>query len=217
MISKMESQTFSITLSKYLSLLVKICITFDILMLVFPFLLYDLDKSIGSFALLFWVCAIYALIGFASMSAIYILWQLKKGTWKKSIPFWLNGATLFILMLTPYISVAGNIRMKIELQINKARYQEITRKVDSDELQPQDEKGFIRLSPTQGDYVLANKENAVTSVFFDVGWSNLGLQGGNYSGFMYRSDDTPPPLNLMGNYWYQCEHEEFEWYYCTSL
>jgi len=208
----MEDQSVSKKQPNYVLFFAISCIGFDFWMLVLPFLFYDLGKNIDFyFALYILEYSYYALIGFTILSVIYLLFQIKKGNWKRSLPFWLNGVTLFILMMTPYRGIAIYGRMQIELQINKTKYQEIIRRVDSGELQPMDEKGTIRLPAALGNYVSANKNHAVTSVFFDIG---TGF--GDPQGFMYRSNDTLPPSDLMVGYWIDCKREELDWYFCSS-
>lgn len=101
--------------------------------------------------------------------------------------------------------------MKYELQLNKSKYEEIILKFERQELSSPNEYGHIRLSQQADDFIIVDKNDRTTSVFFSNGISFHG-----YDGFMYRSDDTAPPeTDFISTFWL-CEHQEVYWYYCSS-
>jgi fumarate reductase subunit C len=196
--------------SKY-TLFIIICAAFDILILAFPLITYALSKIVDFYIVLaVWLGACFLLVVFTILYLVYFLLRFKKDSWKSAIPFLLNGVTLFLIIVTPYLHIGTNITF----EISKPKYVQIIAQVENGKLKPSiSEKYFIKLSPEIGDFILVDQSNSVTSIFFNT----TNTSTWNYSGFIYRSNDTSPPSNLFGAYWIECEHYESNWYYCNSL
>ncbi len=209
----MKNNFIKTILEKTFQAFQKISIGFDLLILISVIAVFDLTKLFDVyFVAFFWAFLTSTLKILTALALVYLFIQFKTIRWKAFIPIILNSLTFWIVFNSSYFETAWNTRIKYELPLNKIKYEETITKFENQELEPADENGYVRLSPKPGDFVLVNKSNNVTSVFFDVG---AGFH--DYVGFMYRSDDSAPPSTMfMGAYWLSCKHQEVYWYYCIS-
>jgi hypothetical protein len=90
--------------------------------------------------------------------------------------------------------------------------------VENGELQSND-YGQVQLPPEYrylskgGGEIEVDTSDGVTSVLF---YTYRGVLD-NFSGNMYRSNDTPPPEDFMGGDWAETTRKEPHWYFCASL
>ncbi len=88
--------------------------------------------------------------------------------------------------------------------------------VEEGRIKPND-IGLAKLPPeyrhiSRGGAIMVERDDGVTSVFF---FTFRGVLD-NFSGYMYRSNDTPPPQYLMGGDWVQIERKQPYWFFCAS-
>ncbi len=147
----------------------------------------------------------------AIVSIIYIPIKFNRNRIKAFLPFTINVLVFLIAWFVPFTS----IWLDIKFQTNKPGYEEVIDMVEEGRLQP-DQYGYINLPEkyqylSSGSRIMADKNNGTTSVFF---FTFLGVLD-NYSGYLYRSDDTPPPQGLFGD-WFEVEKQQPHWFFCAS-
>jgi len=198
---------------EYIAIFPKLCIGFDVFILILAIFSYDFSKAKNTFLVIAIGSFLFTILKLLRiLSTLYAFLQFKRELWKALVPIVTNSITLLILVSTPYIDTVTTIRRKLEFQANKPKYEEVVKEVRIGTLQSDSENGYIRLLATLDDFILVDQKNNVISVFFDIGTSFR-----SYEGYMYRSDNSEPPSNLMEIYWFQCEYEEENWYFCSSL
>lgn len=209
----MKNEVTTNILAKTIPLFQNLSLGFDLFILCAVMLFFDSTKILNIYTTIFsWSVLSLILKILTALSIIYMILQFKLLKWKAFIPFVSNSLTIWILFSSSYVSIIWDTRIELELKINRPKYDQIIKKIESGELQPQDENGYIRLSSSPGDFVLVNQSNSVISAFFDIG---TGFH--DYVGFMYRSDDSAPPTTeFMETFWF-CERKELHWYYCSSI
>jgi hypothetical protein len=205
----MTNQVMTKSLSNLFSTFTKVCVGFAILMAIFVFILFDLSKVFDPGPLtVAWLFLLGILIALSIASIIYIPFQIKRRSWKAFVP------VLILLVLALSIPLLINIRMKIVLQVQKPEYEKIIKLVESGALQASSNNGYIQPAPPPSDFILVDKNSGAISIFFGTGFS---ISRGNYTGFVYRSDDTFPPMDIMNVNKIDCERYERFWYFCRSL
>ncbi|WP_420628260.1 hypothetical protein [Candidatus Leptofilum sp.] len=145
------------------------------------------------------------------ITIVYFFREVRKTPKKASLPLLINIVTFLILWFVPFTS----LWLEFEFKLNKSQYDEIVLMVENEQIQP-GEIGLAQLPPgyenvSRGGQIIIQKENGVTSVFF---FTFRGVLD-SFSGYMYRSDDTPPPKNFIGD-WFQIERKESHWFFCAS-
>ncbi len=145
-------------------------------------------------------------------SIIYFIFQFNKNIKKACLPLLINVFTILILVFVPFTAIWLNI----EFRLNKNAYDEVIKMVENGELQP-NSIGLTRLPPeyrriSRGGDIVVDKQDHVTSVFF---YTYRGVLD-NFSGYMYRSDNSFPPPDFMGGDWVQVERKQPKWFFCAS-
>ena len=97
--------------------------------------------------------------------------------------------------------------------------------VEDGRIQPNN-KGLADLPPTyrhlsRGGDIFIDKGDKVTTVLFHTNfkykliWGRGGYLNG-FSGYLFRSDDTPPPESFKGLFWDQVRRIKPNWFYYDS-
>jgi hypothetical protein len=90
--------------------------------------------------------------------------------------------------------------------------------VESGQLKP-NEYGRVELPPDYrylskgGGDIMVDTSDGITSIFF---YTYRGVLD-NFSGYMYRSNDTHPIRDFMGGDWAETTRKDRYWYFCASL
>ncbi len=163
---------------------------------------------IGPFLLCSWIILAILII----LSLVYLLRQIRIHPKQAFIPLVINVTTILILLFVPFT----NFWLAFEFRLNKSDYDKVVEMVKNEEIQP-DNFGIAKLPSeyahvSQGGDILIEKGDGVTSVFF---FTFIGVLD-NFSGFMYRSNDMPPPEGYMGGDWFQIKRKEPNWFFCAS-
>lgn len=140
------------------------------------------------------------------------LFEVRKNPKRAIFPLLINMITFLILWFVPFTS----IWLDFEFRLNKSKYDDIALMVENGQIHPGD-IGYAQLPPeyehiSRGGQIIIKKENGVTSVFF---FTFRGVLD-SFSGYMYRSDDTPPPEYFMYGDWFQIERNQPQWFFCAS-
>ncbi len=191
-----------------------ICIVFGLSMISFTFFQWDLIDYLSPFLvspllLLFWILLAILILS----SLLYIFFKIKNISWRSFLPLIINGIVLSILYFAPFTS----LWLDMEFKTNKSDYEQVIKMYESGELEQPTESGRIKLpskykhlSKGGGDIIVDNNDG-VTSVFF---YTYRGI--GNSSGFIYRSNNLPPPQFLLRRDCYQLEQISPNWFFCAS-
>jgi hypothetical protein len=198
-----------------LIILLWIAITYGILMIaieIFEWRLYETLTGFVATPLIIISQLVFLFLIF--LSVIYIVFETKKDGWRAILPLVVNIIVLGVIMYVPFYSLHVNLEANV-VDARKNDFKQVISFVESGKLIP-DEDGTIVLPEkfkelSSGQIISVDTSDGVLSVFF----YNFGLLD-NYSGYMYRSNDTPPPVELIGD-WYLIERLEPFWYYCASI
>jgi hypothetical protein len=195
-----------------LSRLAMVSIWFGVSLIAVAFFQWKLEEYLTPFLLnpLF-LCLLAALGLLVVASIIYLLLNLKNP--KQAVqPLLINVATGLVFFFVPFT----DIWLALEFRSNLKDYNEVVDLVEEGHLQPND-IGLARLPQkyhglSQGDDIIIDTSDGTLSVFF---FTFRGILD-NYSGFMYRSDDTPPGNGIAWGDWFQVERKRAQWYFCAS-
>jgi hypothetical protein len=210
-----EAKAITIDNEAFLSIFMKFNVGFDFFLIIFTFFQWDLIEILTPFLLPFVLLILWAILGILVLvSAISALFDFKKYSWKGFWPIIVNGSTLLILLYVPFTSIYLNL----EFLIKKSGYEQVVKMVENNQLQSSNERGSVTL-PSKYKYlsrgggeIIVDKGDGVTSVFF---YTYRGVLD-NFSGHMYRSNDTPPPQDFMGGDWAETTRKRPYWYFCAS-
>jgi len=148
------------------------------------------------------------------LSVLYMVFETKNDGWGAILPFLVNMIVLSVIMYVPFRPIRVSIEARV-FEAKKNDFENVILLVESGELMP-DQSGTAVLPEqfkdlSHGQTISINTSHGVISVFF---YSSVGVLD-NFSGYMYRSNDTPPPGELIGD-WYLIERIKPFWYYCVS-
>lgn len=196
-----------------ISLFAIICAFWGFLMIAITALEWDLVEYLTPFLMAPMMLCLWAVfIGLTLVAIVYLIVQFRKNLNKAISPLLINGVIFLILWFVPFT----NIRLDLEFRLKYRAYNEIIEMVENGGIQPNDigvaslPSGYRHIS--RGGNIMIDRSNGVTSVFF---FTFLGVLD-NFSGYMYRSDDTPPPEDFMGGDWVQIERQQSYWFFCAS-
>ncbi len=148
-------------------------------------------------------------------SLIYLPLQFKKNRWRATLPLVINLIVFLIVWFVPFT----DIWLDFQFKSNWEEYTKVVHLIEEGEIQvPQDGYGLVLLPKEYrhlsrgGGEVIVDTRGGVTRVFF---FTFRGILD-NFSGFMYRSDDTPPSPYDFGGDWKQIIKLRPHWYFCAS-
>ena len=198
---------------KNVSVLAVVCICFGFLIITTTALQWVLVAFLTPFLMVPVMLVLWA--GFAALTLatiVYLVAQAKKNLMRAVLPLLINGFTFLILWRVPFTT----IWLDLEFRLNYQAYNEIVMMVEDGRIQPSD-IGLARLPSgyrhiSRGGDIIVERSDGVTSVFF---FTFRGVLD-NFSGYMYRSNDTPPPQDFMAGDWFQIERKQAHWFFCAS-
>ena len=208
--------TVESTLSKSnsVSVLAIVCICFGFLLIATTALQWILVDFLTPFLMAPIMLFLWAgLAGLTFASIVYLVAQFRKNVRRAVLPLLINGVTFLILWWVPFTT----IWLDLEFRLNYQAYNEVVRMVEDGRIKPND-IGLAKLPPEYrhisrgGGEIKIERDDGVTSVFF---YTFRGVLD-NFSGYMYRSNDTPPPQDFMGGDWVQIERMQPYWFFCAS-
>lgn len=192
-----------------------VSIGFGICLIAITFFQWDLIDYLSVFFLPLLMFALWAVLVIITLtSVIYIPIQFRRIRWKSIIPLTTNIIIILILYFVPFTS----LWLDFEFQTNKTGYEHVIKMYENDGLQEPNKSGYIEL-PSEYKYlskgggdIIVDNSNGITSVFF---YTFRGVLSSS-SGFIYRSNDSPPPQFLLQRDCYQLERIEPKWFFCAS-
>jgi hypothetical protein len=198
---------------KSVSVLAVVCICFGFLIIATTALQWVLVEFLTPFLMA--PMMLFLWTGFAGLTLatmVYLVAQFKKNLMRAVLPLLINGVTFLILWRVPFTT----IWLDLEFRLNYQAYDEIVKMVEDGRIQPND-IGLARLPSgyrhiSRGGDIQVERNDGVTSVFF---YTFRGVLD-NFSGYMYRSNDTPPPQHFMAGDWVQIERKQPHWFFCAS-
>jgi hypothetical protein len=164
---------------------------------------------IGPVILISFLCLILMLLA----SVIYIPFRIKKHLVEAFAPLVINVATCAIIWFVPF----NNIWLDIVFSANWQGYNEVVQMVERGEIglvtgkAVQLPQKYQYLSTGGGDIII-EKQDGVTSILF---FTYRGVLD-NYSGYVYRSDNSPPPEDDLLGPWKQVMQKKPHWFFCGS-
>jgi hypothetical protein len=192
-----------------------VSIGFGICLIAITFFQWDLIDYLSVFFLPLLILVFWVVLAIITMtSLIYIPFQLKIIRWKSILPLIANIITILILYVVPFTS----LWLDFKFRVNKQGYEQAIKMYENGELNEPNKSGYIELpseykylSKGGGDIIVDNSDG-ITSIFF---YTFRGILGSS-SGFIYRSNDSPPPQFLLRRDCYQLERIEPKWFFCAS-
>jgi hypothetical protein len=189
------------------------CFFFGFLIIAFTALQWDLIELFTPFLIAPMILCFQAgFVGLTLATIIYLAVQFRENLAKAILPLLINGATFLILWLVPFT----DIRLDLEFRSNYQAYNEIIEMVEDGRIESNDiglaqlPSGYLHIS--RGGKIIVDQSGGVTSVYF---FTFRGVLD-NFSGYMYRSNDTPPPHHFIGGDWKQIERKQPQWFFCAS-
>jgi hypothetical protein len=194
--------------------LVGISILFGIAFVLTTALQWELVEFLTPFLVMPLLLAMWgALAVLLLVSVIYLAFRAKQG-WRIALaPLTINTLTLLVVYFVPFTE----IWLELQFHLNWNGYNEVARMVEEGRIQP-DQYGRAQLPPRYrhlsrgGGYIKIDRSDGITRVFF---FTFVGILD-NFSGFMYRSDDRPPPPDDLGGDWHQTIRMRPHWFFCAS-
>lgn len=195
-----------------------VCIGFAFLTIPAMFFEADLSRIVTPFLeLFFFLFFILIYLILFVISLIYIFLRIKKRPNHALLPILVNVITFYFVffLFMPF----HNLRINVEFLIKKDRFYQVVQWVDKsiqngEIVLEQNHQEVVRLpddyrNVSDGDRVLVQKEEDVLNVYFLFGGGMFEY----YPGFMFRSDNNPPPIE---NRDIECFRKiKPHWYYCS--
>jgi hypothetical protein len=146
-------------------------------------------------------------------SLFYLPFRAERGVKWAALPLAINVGTLIIVQLVPFADLWETVRFQWRI----SHYEAVTQMVEAGELLP-NENGIITL-PERYRYLSADNgrirvqtEGETTTLFF---FTERNAPR-NFSGYLYRSDNTPPQLGDFMGRWRYVAQKRPNWYFCVS-
>jgi hypothetical protein len=160
------------------------------------------------------LCLLGGLLTPIIASVIHLIVNLKQRLSRAFQPLLVNLITLLLILFVPLTE----IWLDLEFRLNWSGYNEVVQMVIEGTLEP-DDIGLVRLpaeyrhlSKGGGDIIVDSSDGTLSVFFFTF----RGILD-NYSGFMYRSNDTPPTGEYTIGDWRQVIRKRPHWYFCVSV
>lgn len=198
--------------STSLSALAVVCITYGLVVIAVTALQWVLVEILTPFMMTPLQLLLWAVLGLLMLvSIIYFVARRRKNPRQARLPLLINAVVILILWFVPFT----DIWLDLEFRMNKAAYQQVVRMVESGELPSatytmQLPSAYSSIS--RGGDTIVDRSDGVTSIFF---FTCRGVLD-NFSGYMYRSNDTPPSEWLMLGDWVQIKRKQPYWFFCAS-
>jgi len=170
---------------------------------------------------LFFLSLTFLLLFIALGRFIYFRMNIKRAAFP-FLPFLINGAIFLTFWLVPVHAIISDLKFRLM----KDSYKKIIQMVEDGHIQP-DYKGLAELPPEYrhlsrgGDIFIDKGDKGITVLFhtslkFGLSFGKGITRLAGLSGYMYRSDGTPPPERFKRLDWVHVEGIEPNWFYYDS-
>lgn len=155
----------------------------------------------------------FLLIALVLASLLYLTFRSERGVKWAALPLAINMGTLIIVQLVPFSDLWETWRF----QWRSSQYAVIVQMIETGELLPE-ESGLVTLPDSYRYLSVADgriwveREGETTAVFFYT----ERRAAGNFSGYLYRSDNQPPQPGDFGGQWRYVAQRQPNWYFCIS-
>jgi hypothetical protein len=165
---------------------------------------------LASVLTIFCVWPLFAVVSIASL--IYVPLQLNKGNRRAALPLLVN--LIAALMTYGILQVSWSTDVKFDVHI--AGFTEVLGLIEAGTIQPNDHD-HAKLPDqykylSEGGTIRVHQESGVTSVLFYGGQGILG----EFWGYVYRSDNSPPERFLWCDEWSPLRQSRSNWFMCDS-
>lgn len=156
----------------------------------------------------FWICL--------ACSVVYSFLGLMVKDWRTLLPLGINISCILIVLFVPFTAIS----IDLDFRINYEKRAQVVSMVESGKLQPNvNYDRSLILLPAQyrglsnggGEIVVERAGNATEILFY----SFRGVLG-NFSGFVYRADDTAPTQGDLGGNFVEIEKLREKWYWVAA-
>ncbi|MCP4421527.1 MAG: hypothetical protein GY805_33365 [Chloroflexi bacterium] len=155
----------------------------------------------------------FLLVALILASLFYLPFRVERGIKWAALPLVINVGTLIIVQLVPFSDLWEAVRFRWRI----SHYEAVAQMVETGELLP-NESGNIIL-PEHYHYLSEDNgrirqqiDGATTTLFF---FTERNAPH-NFSGYLYRSDNTPPQLGDFMGRWRFVAQKRPHWYFCVS-
>ncbi len=156
----------------------------------------------------------FLLIALILASLFYVPFRTERGVKWAALPLAINLGTLIIVQLVPFADLGEAMRFRWRI----SQYQDVVQMIEAGILLP-DESGVVtlpeayrHLSADNGRILIESDGEAVVVFFF----SEQNGQG-NFSGYLYSSDNNPPQQGDFLGSWRYVTQQQAHWYFCVSV
>lgn len=155
----------------------------------------------------------FVLLALILASLFYLPFRAERGVKWAALPLAINVFTLIIVRLVPFADLWEAARFQMRL----GHYEAVVALAEAGELVP-GESGVIYLTDpyrylsTDNGRIVIKTEGETTAIFF----FNERNAPRNFSGYLYRSDNSPPQLGDFQGRWRYVEQIRPHWYFCIS-
>ncbi|GJM39964.1 MAG: hypothetical protein DHS20C20_02460 [Ardenticatenaceae bacterium] len=155
----------------------------------------------------------FVLVALVLASLIYLTVRTERGVKWAALPLAINLGTLMIVQFVPFADLGDAWRFRWRI----SQYQAVVQLVESGVLLPE-KSGEVALPEAYRHLSVANGriwvegDEAGTAVFFVTEQNGLG----NFSGYLYRSDNKPPRQGDFFGSWHFVEQQQPNWFFCIS-
>jgi hypothetical protein len=217
-----DKTTFKSNVSGFLI----VCIVFNFLIIFAVALLKyceDSNNPIGGFFTFgFLMILILICLGLLIVAVIYFFTWFRKNIKRAIFPL-----LPFTIQLAFWLVPVNTIWSDLKFRLRSNSYNKIVEMVEDGRIQPNNE-GLADLPPayrhlSRGGDIFIEKGDKVTTVLFHTTFKYKFIWGrgaggyiNGFSGYLFRSDDTPPPRPFKVLIWDQVRRIRPNWFYYDS-
>jgi hypothetical protein len=155
----------------------------------------------------------FLLVALLLASLFYLPIRTDRGVKWAALPLAINLGTLIIVQLVPFADLGEAWRFRSRI----SQYQDVVQMIESGTLLPGASgvatlpEAYRHLSADNGR-IWVETDGTVTAVFFFT----KQISPGNFSGYLYRSDNNPPQQGDFLGRWRYVLQQQAHWYFCIS-
>lgn len=155
----------------------------------------------------------FLLVALILASLFYLPFRTDRGVKWAALPLVINIGTLIIVQLVPFADLGDAWRFRWR----SSQYEAVVQMIESGTLLP-GESGVVALPEAYRHLSVDNgriwveSDGEATAVFFFTEQTAPG----NFSGYLYRSDNNPPQQGDFLGSWRYVAQQQAHWYFCIS-
>ena len=154
----------------------------------------------------------FVLVALTLASLLYLTIRTHNSFKIAALPLIINMGTFIIIRFVPFTTIWQETRLQWQWQ----SYNEVVQMVETGRILP-DEDGLAALPfslrhLSKDGYIMVKQHDGATYVFF----TTKRFTAWNFSGYMYRSDNTAPTANDFNGQWRHVTQKRPYWYICTA-